>query len=282
MSIIQRLNIYMEHTGLSSSQFADAAAIPRPSMSQILNGRNKKVSNELIEKLHVAFPNLNIVWLMFGEGPMETISNTQTSEAQNGEISIAGDTFHSDCKNISNTAESDSEPTIFLSSTKNREGLPKSAVKSAGTVPPGLFDTIQDPSTVKGDYSASSPVSGTDMAAESEDPAPYGKSPSGNKPNTARGLHAAGDYGVTVLCSTPEVAAHTYIPPTQRRGRGIPEGYSDIQDKQDKPATTVSDAPNASSEASRISERRIASIMVFYSDNSFQIFKPDGSPENSN
>lgn len=55
MNIIQRLNIFMESTGLTVSQFADKLAVPRPSMSQLLNGRNKKVSNEIIEKLHAVF-----------------------------------------------------------------------------------------------------------------------------------------------------------------------------------------------------------------------------------
>ena len=70
MDIINRLNQFVLSTGRSSSQFADEISIPRPSFSQIINGRNKKLSNELIEKLHIAFPNLNILWLLFGEGNM--------------------------------------------------------------------------------------------------------------------------------------------------------------------------------------------------------------------
>lgn len=70
MNIVDRLKIYMEHTGLQISQFADAALIPRPTLSQILSGRNKKISNEVLEKLHDAFPNLNVAWLLFGDGDM--------------------------------------------------------------------------------------------------------------------------------------------------------------------------------------------------------------------
>lgn len=60
----------MEHTALPISQFADVALIPRPTLSQILSGRNKKISNEVLEKLHTAFPSLNISWLLFGDGEM--------------------------------------------------------------------------------------------------------------------------------------------------------------------------------------------------------------------
>jgi len=70
MNIVDRLKIYMEHTELPISQFADAALIPRPTLSQILSGRNKKISNEVLEKLHDAFPSLNVAWLLFGEGKM--------------------------------------------------------------------------------------------------------------------------------------------------------------------------------------------------------------------
>lgn len=67
MDLLTRLNDFMQKQRMSSSQFADAIGIPRPSMSQILNGRNKKISNEFIEKLHQAFPTLDMMWLIFGE-----------------------------------------------------------------------------------------------------------------------------------------------------------------------------------------------------------------------
>lgn len=73
----------MDRSGLSSSQFADTAGIPRPTLSQILSGRNKKISNELITKLHVAFPQLNVLWLMFGDGDMLTDNSVQFSGRQN-------------------------------------------------------------------------------------------------------------------------------------------------------------------------------------------------------
>ena len=77
MDIISRINEFVKYTGKSSSQFADEIGIPRPSFSQILNGRNKKISNELIEKFHTAFPELNISWLLFEEGSMINSSDKQ-------------------------------------------------------------------------------------------------------------------------------------------------------------------------------------------------------------
>ncbi|MBR5638496.1 MAG: helix-turn-helix transcriptional regulator [Muribaculaceae bacterium] len=70
MDIISRLKLFLEQNGISNSQFADTCVIPRPTLSQLLNGRNKKVSDEVISKIHAAYPALNILWLMFGDGEM--------------------------------------------------------------------------------------------------------------------------------------------------------------------------------------------------------------------
>lgn len=80
MNIVDRLKSYMDYIGMASTQFADVANIPRPTISQILNGRNRKISNEVIEKLHSGFPNLNIMWLLFGDGDMEILSSTKRND----------------------------------------------------------------------------------------------------------------------------------------------------------------------------------------------------------
>lgn len=83
MDLVSRLKKYIDHTGLPVTQFADACSIPRPTMSQLLSGRNKKVSNELIAKLHDTFPDLNVLWLMFGQGTMLIGENIAATEPQN-------------------------------------------------------------------------------------------------------------------------------------------------------------------------------------------------------
>ncbi len=65
-----RLKLFMDTIGVASSQFADSCEIPRPSFSQLLSGRNQKVSDVLIKKIHSVYPELSIIWLMFGEGTM--------------------------------------------------------------------------------------------------------------------------------------------------------------------------------------------------------------------
>ena len=88
MDIISRLNQFLTYTGLTSSAFAEAINIPKPSLSQILNGRNKKLSNEFIEKIHFAFPKLNIMWLLFNSGNM--IEDEETNKENGNDLSNNG------------------------------------------------------------------------------------------------------------------------------------------------------------------------------------------------
>lgn len=69
-NIAIRLKGFMEEMGLTNSQFADQCGIPRPSLSQILTGRNKKISDVIVGQIHAAFPRLSVLWLLFGEGEM--------------------------------------------------------------------------------------------------------------------------------------------------------------------------------------------------------------------
>ncbi len=83
MDIVNRLKHFMDTQNIAISQFADTCQIPRPTMSQILNGRNKKISDELISKIHSSYPDLSILWLMFGEGEMQPYSNIKFSGHEN-------------------------------------------------------------------------------------------------------------------------------------------------------------------------------------------------------
>lgn len=70
MDFITRLKLFLAEKQLPVTQFADKCNIPRPTISQLINGRNKRVSDEIVSKIHAAFPELSVYWLMFGEGNM--------------------------------------------------------------------------------------------------------------------------------------------------------------------------------------------------------------------
>ncbi|MDE6392710.1 MAG: helix-turn-helix domain-containing protein [Muribaculaceae bacterium] len=97
-----RLKGFIDSEGLSHSQFADKCGIPKPSLSQLLSGRNKKVSDVIIGQIHRAFPDLSVLWLLFGEGGMRTAVSSRSTEqdtASESEDSFRAARFgHASCE----------------------------------------------------------------------------------------------------------------------------------------------------------------------------------------
>lgn len=84
LNVAIRLKGFIEAEGLTNSQFADLCGIPRPSLSQLLSGRNKKISDVLVGQIHRAFPKLSILWLLFDEGEMLVTDHASTSDSPLG------------------------------------------------------------------------------------------------------------------------------------------------------------------------------------------------------
>lgn len=84
--IATRLKAIIESLGLTDSQFADTCAISRPTLSLLLAGKNKKISDVMLSQIHHAFPKVSILWLLFGEGEMyESPSNGSVSQSEESE-----------------------------------------------------------------------------------------------------------------------------------------------------------------------------------------------------
>lgn len=67
-NIIDRINSFIEERNLTRSQFADTCGIPRPTISQMLSGKNKKIGDDVISVIHKTYPEIPMMWLLFGEG----------------------------------------------------------------------------------------------------------------------------------------------------------------------------------------------------------------------
>lgn len=204
MDFVTRLKQYIDYTGLAVSQFADTAQIPRPTLSQILNGRNKKISNELIAKLHEGFPKLNILWMLFGDGNMEVSGN------------VAGDVISPENRVF--PAESDSDDL-------QAQEFEDYAYYGPST---GLFSSGQNREGGSGEYPSQESA--------------YSRAQTQSKPRT--------DIPRTDSYRQPE------------RRTTAPAGASQTVDLN----PTMSLNPDSS--------KRVQSIMVFYTDNSFEIFTP--------
>ena len=72
--IISRIQRVIDHYGLTVSAFADAIGVQRSSISHLLNGRNKP-SLDFVMKLIATYPEVNLYWLLKGEGDFHQSAN---------------------------------------------------------------------------------------------------------------------------------------------------------------------------------------------------------------
>lgn len=82
--IALRLKSLISALGLSDSQFADQCSISRSTLSLLLSGKNKKISDVILSQIHDTFPRVSILWLLFGEGDKFIKENTSSSELNHG------------------------------------------------------------------------------------------------------------------------------------------------------------------------------------------------------
>lgn len=210
MDIVGRLKLFLDYLGIPVTQFADNCGIPRPTLSQLLNGRNKTVRDEIIAKIHDAYPQLSIMWLMFGEGEMvEGKSETAENPIFTHETSDGSENQNlSDFNNSPIPEESDmSLPLDFMLDNEpmHDNGSLLSEAPSPADSRPDLTGPLEVPM----------------------------------HPHTAERIEAKG------------------------ADRTITFHQEDMSQPQSQPSTTT---PNG---------KHVVSIIVYYSDNSYQSFVPD-------
>lgn len=109
-NIALRLKVLIENLGLTSSQFADKCGISRSTLSQLLSGRNKKLSNLIIEQIHMAYPGLSVLWLLFGEGEMWSANTTSVNDSKANDSS---DSLMGSGATTSSVKPSNAESSVF-------------------------------------------------------------------------------------------------------------------------------------------------------------------------
>ena len=71
----------MERERLTAGAFAESIGVAQATISHILGPRNKYPSTEVILRLHQRYNDINLEWLLTGEGEM---SNTPDSSIESG------------------------------------------------------------------------------------------------------------------------------------------------------------------------------------------------------
>ena len=121
-----RLKGFIYSMGLTYSQFADECGIPRPSLSQLLSGRNKKISDVLVGQIHKAYPELSVLWLLFGDGPMisESLQHSSASSTPGDDSAAPSNDFNGNSSRFGSNNENDNlKISGNLSDIENNENV---------------------------------------------------------------------------------------------------------------------------------------------------------------
>lgn len=94
-SMKNRIEQVIEYFGMTPSQFADTIGVQRPTLHHILSGRNN-ASLDIVSRIRSAFPEVNVDWMISGEGEMlRNSSPTDQLPENNSDSSLFGDLFQS-------------------------------------------------------------------------------------------------------------------------------------------------------------------------------------------
>ena len=78
MSIKDRFKMVMDREKLTAGAFAESIGVAQATISHILGRRNKYPSTEVILRLHQRYSDINLEWLLTGEGEMSNNSSSAT------------------------------------------------------------------------------------------------------------------------------------------------------------------------------------------------------------
>lgn len=77
----KRIEVLLDYFGLSASAFADKLGVQRSGLSHLMSGRNKP-SLDLVMKITESFPEVDLYWLLNGEGQFPKDDNAPTAPKQ--------------------------------------------------------------------------------------------------------------------------------------------------------------------------------------------------------
>ncbi len=90
----ERIQQLINDKKLSATQFSDEIGIQRSSLSHVLSGRNKP-SLDFMLKIKTRFPDVNLDWLLLGEGQMYK----EKKDTEDRIIDLAGEVNNEEKKN---------------------------------------------------------------------------------------------------------------------------------------------------------------------------------------
>ncbi|MGL4520292.1 MAG: helix-turn-helix domain-containing protein [Phocaeicola sp.] len=85
----ERIATVISKEGVTAAQFAEKIGISASSLSHILSGRNNP-SLEVVTKIHRSCAYINLNWLLYGDGEMESVGSSSSENKIDSSVNSAG------------------------------------------------------------------------------------------------------------------------------------------------------------------------------------------------
>lgn len=85
-TVKERLNAYLRHKGVNKSEFGRKIGVS----SSFVSSMRKSIQPDKVEKISASFPDLNVEWLMTGEGSMLRSQQGISQTLENVSKSVVG------------------------------------------------------------------------------------------------------------------------------------------------------------------------------------------------
>lgn len=92
LEFIDRLKSLLEKESLNAAAFSERIGVQRSSVSHILSNRNKP-SLDFILKIHAAFEDISLSWLLFGKDDVQVASKTTVPDRLKNATTKQADLF---------------------------------------------------------------------------------------------------------------------------------------------------------------------------------------------
>ncbi len=110
-----RIRRIMNLEGLNQHEFSSKLGISPASLSSIFTGRTKPTNNH-VQAIHRVFPEINIIWLLFGDGPMFSTDSQESDGSIVSRVEML-DEHDKDGEEASNVSSAGSMGELFDTQT---------------------------------------------------------------------------------------------------------------------------------------------------------------------
>lgn len=257
--MVDRINLILKAKNITPRQFADEIGIQPSGMSHILSGRNNP-SLDFVMKVVRRYPEIDIKWLMFGQGEMYTSvlplgANVAPSSVQSPSPAPAS------VPPSTSPASSSAAPAAATASPSQQSVGNVSSSKRVDDGP-DLFSFVDAPQPANAPQAVPDP-----QAASASQSAPAPQPVDARQSTTTSNLSSA----ETVVSTAPVsgvVADQQPVP--QAQNEQLNENGVNVNGKGTDP-----EYRNLTKENDKSLRKRIVKVVILYDDHSFSEYYPE-------